>query len=195
MPASPSARRRPHFARLLPFLFLIAVAFLLSPAPLARAQATPAADLPNQNARAVSGPYDITVVTRVKRPTAGLGSRITVRVLDAKIQQPLEGDLDIVFIGVRPDGTTAGRVEFPQFVAFPEFYEYPITFNKAGAWRYTIAVESAHGLGTVDGEVEVVEPPGTGEGGAAVWGAVIVILIVGAFLLYRSNSRRAKSSP
>ncbi len=176
---------------LLPRLFLIGIlaCALILPPGAALAQ-TPAPDLTNQAARAVSGPYDITVVTRVKTPTAGLGSRFTVRVLSAATQKPMDGDLDIIFIGVRPDGTEAGRVEFPQLKAFPEFYEYPITLDRPGKWRYTIAVESIHGVGTVDGEVTVMASTDSGAGGLAIWLAVIVILIGGAYLLYRTNKKR-----
>ncbi len=186
MPASPRTPLAPLLARA--FLYIAIACVFILPA-LAHAQ-TPAPDLTNQAARAVSGPYDITVVTRIKTPTAGLGTRFTVRVLSAATQKTLDGDLDIIFIGVRPDGTEAGRVEFPQLRAFPEFYEYPITLDRPGTWRYTIAVESIHGVGTVDGEITVIQSVGGGAGGVAIWLAVIVILIGGAFLLYRTNKKR-----
>lgn len=185
----PASLRTPPTRLLARAFLIVALACAVALPALAHAQ-TQAPDLTNQAARAVSGPYDITVVTRVKTPTAGLGTRFTVRVLSAATQKTLDGDLDIIYVGVRPDGTEAGRVEFPQLRAFPEFYEYPITLDRPGTWRYTIAVESIHGVGTVDGAVTVLASVDSGAGGVAIWFAVIVILIVGAYLLYRTNKKR-----
>ena len=149
-----------------------------------------AAALPDEIARAISGPYAIVVTARPPQPLEGLGSRFSVRALTAEEgRAPLDADVRILF--TNPETGKTDEVNLDQLPGNPEFHQSLVTFITSGTWDFTVVVESSEGLGTVDGQIVVAEAPSAGFGGTVVWIVVTAILLIGAVFFWRLTSKRA----
>ena len=178
------ASARASWARIVSALAACAIALSLATAQPASAQ-----QFEGQLAKGASGPYEITVFANPTSPLAGLGSRITVGVVTTADGRPAT-DVDVLIIMTRPDGTLAGEVEAVQLPTNSQFYQVPVTLDDPGTWSFTVAAESALGLGTVDGSLTVRERNTSGLSGELLWGVVMVVLVAGGIAVWLTARRR-----
>lgn len=182
-------------ARFPPLTLVRAAAFVAALAWLAMAPALPASaqNTEVQVAQTTSGPYEITVFAQPPEPVARLGSRFTVQVAGAADRQPVTG-VDVIITMTSPSGATLSDRNFLRDPNRPGFYSSLITIPEEGLWKYTIAVEGAQGVGTVDGAVTASPPQGSGVSGVVFWGLLMMALVVGAFIAWTSMRRRGVRS-
>ena len=152
-----------------------------------------AATLPDELARGVSGPYQIVVTGRPPSPVAGLGSRMSVRVLTiADGSAPSDADVRMIF--TNPETKVVEELPLNQLPGNPEFFQSLSTFITSGEWLFTTVVEGRLGLGTLDGSMTVLSAgTGGGRGSFALWLGIMAILIGGGVmfaLAVRRQSRR-----
>ncbi len=180
----------PPFARMTGLVpFVLAAALMIGIwAPVASAQ-TP----PDQLAREVVGPYEITVSAQPPRPMEGLGApRFRVTVVTALSRSPVTDAVARISLK-RPDGTEAGEVELNQNPIHLHAYEARLTLEAVGVWPWTVAVESPLGLELVEGAIEVVSGPSSGKAGTVAWGILMgIILAGGAFGVYKLRPKERR---
>lgn len=133
--------------------------------------------------RAVSGPFEITVLANPVAPFAGLGSRFSILVTRAGVGTPVT-DAEVHIQATWPDGRDAGRINAPQDPRQPGRYEALLRLREAGVWQYTVVVESTAGAGDTSGPITVVQPPAAGWSGTAAWLTVLGVIVAGLGLFW-----------
>ena len=147
---------------------------------------------PNQLAREVVGPYEVTVSATPPNPLEGLGGpRFSVAVVTYPSGAPVM-DAEVLIAMKRPDGTEAGEVTLNQNPSILQFYEARLTLPDVGLWSWTVAVESPLGLELVQGTITVRPGPSSGPAGTVAWAIMLAVLVVLGMLAWRALRPRMR---
>lgn len=151
-----------------------------------------AATLPDELTRGIGGPYQIVVTGRPPSPLAGLGSRMSVRVLTvADGSAPADAEVRMIF--TNPETLVVEELPLLQLPGNPEFFQSLSTFITSGEWVFTVVVEGRPGLGTLDGSMTVLSAGiGGGRGSLALWFSIMAVLIGGGFMFARAVRRQSR---